>query len=216
MGVGRNNIRKIRICLCEKRIEALQKVVADEDRKPFLNIGHRLIWQPDENDWYNDRRYSRDGKPWAEFAHFESCTVDYVGAGDGYAETDDGWGNSHILQVHGLNADGIADQKARGRKSDLRGKEYDELNTHSTEAVGKYLFVRDIFPERRSFPVQQYRVDGVAEFLFEIAFHFLLSLICIRRYRHLTQNWLFCTKASNIITKKVVYCKNIDLKTSNL
>ena len=186
MGVGRYDVCKVCVCLLEERIEALQKVIAEENRNDFLHIRHRLIWQPDEHDRYNNSRNTCYRKPGTEFSGFEAGAVDYVRASDSDSEADDSRCDRHILQVHRLDAYRVSDKEARCRKRDERAEEHDELNAHSSDAVGNYLFVGDIFAQGGCFPVQYDIVPCRADLFLEITLSHFNTPSGLRRSRENT------------------------------
>lgn len=62
----------------------------------------------------------------------------------------------------------VSDEEARCGKRDLRAEEYDELNAHSSDAVGDYLLIGDIFAQGGCFPVQYDIVPYRADLFLEI------------------------------------------------
>ena len=74
----------------------------------------------------------------------------------------------YAAEASALSAELITDKEARCGKRDERAEEHDELNAHSSDAVGNYLFVGDIFAQGGCFPVQYDIVPCRADLFLEI------------------------------------------------
>lgn len=134
-------------------MEALNQIIADKNSNNLFHIRHGFIWKPYKNKRHNYGWNAHNGNPWAEFSHFQFETVYYVGSGNCNSKSDEGGSNAHILQIHGFDSDGVSHKKACGGKCNHSEKIDCKLNTHTAHAVRNRFFIRNIFPERRCFPV---------------------------------------------------------------
>lgn len=130
-----------------------------------------------------------------------------------------------------LDANGVSDEEARCGKRDLPAEEYDELNAHSSDAVGDYLLVRDIFAQGGCFPVQYDIVPYRADLFLEITLsHFNTPsglrrggktrlqtvVLAPRRQKHRKASTIYI-KAFIIIAKLLISCNsNCELKCNLL